>query len=145
MGFQAPTSYTNPANWGFQYSSSTTVTISVELGTGAGTLAYYPTSTRLCVGIPGTGKIFWKIWHLTQPEVQTSLSHVFGRYSLRKPIQLRTDFLGGDFDEIRDVLTAKTLERGDTLMAQCLIAALAGRPGNYIPDIKGLEMFKCGV
>lgn len=83
----------------------------------------------------------WKNWYLTQPEVQAYLAHVVDKYDLRRHIQLKTEFLGGSYEEEENVWRVKTSE-GKQITTRFLITALGALQKKNIPDIKNFDTFK---
>jgi cation diffusion facilitator CzcD-associated flavoprotein CzcO len=83
----------------------------------------------------------WSERYPEQPEILRYLEHVAKRHDLKRDIQFSTRVIGADFDEATDRWTVRT-DRGDTVTARFLIAAVGSLSDTNLPPFKGLERFK---
>jgi cyclohexanone monooxygenase len=83
----------------------------------------------------------WSERYPEQPEILRYLEHVAARHDLKRDIQFNTRVVGSDFDEATNLWTVRT-DKGDTVTARYLIAAVGTLSDTNIPRFKGLETFK---
>jgi len=83
----------------------------------------------------------WSERYPEQPEILRYLEHVAQRHDLKRDMQFNTRVTGAEFDETNTVWTVHT-DKGDTVTARFLIAAVGSLSTTNLPRFKGLETFK---
>ncbi len=83
----------------------------------------------------------WSERYPEQPEILRYLEHVAERHDLKRDMQFNTRVTGAEFDETNTLWTVHT-DKGDTVTARFLIAAVGSLSTTNLPRFKGLETFK---
>jgi cation diffusion facilitator CzcD-associated flavoprotein CzcO len=86
----------------------------------------------------------WSRRYPDQPEIERYLNHVADRFDLRRDLQLSTRVDGARFDEANDCWAVHT-DRGATVTARFLIAAVGCLSTPIQPDLPGLDDFEGDV
>jgi cation diffusion facilitator CzcD-associated flavoprotein CzcO len=83
----------------------------------------------------------WSERYPEQPEILRYLNHCADRFDLRKDVAFESRVTEASYDEATNRWTVRT-DKGDSFVAQYLIAATGSLSATNIPKIKGLETFK---
>jgi cation diffusion facilitator CzcD-associated flavoprotein CzcO len=83
----------------------------------------------------------WSERYPEQPEILRYLEHVAARHDLKRDMQFNTRVTGADFDEKTNLWAVRT-DKGDSVSARYLIAAVGSLSTTNIPKFKGLDKFK---
>lgn len=83
----------------------------------------------------------WKEHYVKQPEVLAYLNHVVDKYDLRKYMQLNTELLSADWDDLKHVWRIQ-VSTGETFAARYLVTALGLLSKQNYPDINGIDRYK---
>jgi len=83
----------------------------------------------------------WSERYPEQPEILRYLEHVAQRHDLKRDMQFGTRVTGVRFDDATERWTVGT-DRGDTVTARYVIAAVGSLSDSNLPAIKGLDHFK---
>ena len=83
----------------------------------------------------------WTERYPTQPEILRYLEHVARRHDLKRDIQFSTRVTGAEFNEATNEWSVHT-DKGETVTARHLIAAVGTLSTTNMPQFKGLEQFK---
>jgi cyclohexanone monooxygenase len=83
----------------------------------------------------------WKEHYVKQPEVLAYLNHVVDKYDLRKYMQLNTELLSADWDDLKHAWRIE-VSTGETFTARYLVTALGLLSKQNYPDINGIDRYK---
>jgi len=83
----------------------------------------------------------WSERYPEQPEILRYLEHVAQRHDLKRDMVFSTRVTGAEFDEGTNLWNVHT-DKGDTVTARYLIAAVGSLSDTNMPPFKGLEKFK---
>jgi cation diffusion facilitator CzcD-associated flavoprotein CzcO len=83
----------------------------------------------------------WSERYPTQPEILRYLEYVAKRHDLKRDMQFNTRVTSGEFDEKTNLWTVHT-DKGETVTARYLIAAVGSLSHTNMPQFQGLGQFK---
>ena len=81
----------------------------------------------------------WSERYPEQPEILRYLEEVAKRHDLKRDIQFNTSVTGAEFDEETNLWTAHT-DKGETVAARYLIAAVGTLSATNLPSFKGFDL-----
>ncbi|MGQ0618727.1 MAG: flavin-containing monooxygenase [Panacagrimonas sp.] len=83
----------------------------------------------------------WSERYPEQPELLRYLEHVAERHDLKRDMQFNTRVTGAEFDERTNLWVVHT-DKGATVTARYVIAAVGSLSHRNVPPFKGIEKFK---
>jgi len=83
----------------------------------------------------------WTERYPEQPEILRYLEHVAERHDLKRDMQFNTRVTGAEFDEKSNLWRVRT-DKGESVTARYLVAAVGSLSHTNMPQFKGLQSFK---